>query len=254
MFEYFGNSDIGKKRSTNQDAFRTEMLSEEALLAAVCDGMGGAKAGGVASTLALDVFTEYLRGQLAEMDKDGPMTITGADIMRTMAAAARRANQEVYMKSKSSRTYAGMGTTLAAAVCYDKKIYVVNVGDSRAYLCSSQKIEQITHDHSFVQYLVDIGKMTEAEAKKAPNRNIITKAIGIDPTVEPDVTMVALPKRGKSVLLLCSDGLSGPLDKEELHQILSPAGVPLEEIAERLIGTANEKSGSDNITAVLVRM
>ncbi len=252
MLTYFGKSDIGKKRSNNQDTFDIAGFSCGALLAVVCDGMGGARGGKEAASIAVSTFVSKIKDKMTDADKDGSMSVTGADIVRMMSAAAASANAEVYKKARSNEEFSGMGTTLAAALIYEDSIYVANIGDSRIYVCEGERIEQITHDHSYVQYLVDMGVMSRDEAKTAPNRNIITRAVGIEKTVEADISTVAMPKSRDSAILLCSDGLCGPLDEDEIYAILSRGGEP-KALIDELITAANEKSGSDNITAVLVK-
>lgn len=252
MLTYFGKSDIGKKRSNNQDTFDIMEFSCGAVLAVVCDGMGGARGGKEAASIAVSTFVSKIKEKMADVDKDGSMSVTGADIVRMMSAAATFANAEVYKKAKASEELSGMGTTLVAALIYEDFIYVANIGDSRIYVCEGERIEQITHDHSYVQYLVDMGIMSREDARNAPNKNIITRAVGIEKNVEADVSTVSVPKAPNSAILLCSDGLSGPLDEDEIYAIISRGGTP-KKLIEELIDAANEKSGSDNITAVLVK-
>ena len=252
MLTYFGKSDIGKKRSNNQDAFNITELPCGALLAVVCDGMGGARGGKEAADTAVSTFVSQISVKMADADKDGSMSITGADIVRMIASAATAANAEVFKKATESEELSGMGTTLAAALIYEDSIYIANIGDSRIYICEGDCIEQVTHDHSYVQYLVDMGVMSYEEAKTAPNRNIITRAVGTEKKVEADITTVSMPKSHNSSILLCTDGLCGALDDEEIYSILSQ-NKEVQPLIDELIDAANEKSGSDNITAILIR-
>ncbi len=254
MITYFGKSDIGKKRSNNQDTFEVAELPAGAFLAVVCDGMGGAHGGKEASTIASSVFISYIKEKMQDADIDGAMSLTGADVSKILSSAASAANDSVYGRARENAALSGMGTTLAAVLFYDGCAYVANVGDSRVYIADKDHIEQVTHDHSYVQYLVDMGVMTEEEAKNAPNRNIITRAVGIEKDLETDVSTVSIPsdKTGETVVLICSDGLCGPLDETEIHGIITN-GDEIERQTEELIAAANDKSGSDNITAVLIR-
>ncbi|MBO4219648.1 MAG: Stp1/IreP family PP2C-type Ser/Thr phosphatase [Clostridia bacterium] len=251
MIGYYGKSDIGKKRSNNQDTFMITELPGEALFAVVCDGMGGANGGKEASSLAASVFTDRV---VAALNGADPVKMTGADIARILSDSASAANESVYEKSLEERELSGMGTTLAAVLFCSGRAYVANVGDSRVYLADRDHIEQVTHDHSYVQYLVDMGVMTEKEAKTAPNRNIIIRAVGIEKNLETDISTVSVLKKKlkETELLICTDGLSGPLEESEIHRILI-GGDSLEKQAEKLIAAANEKSGSDNITAVVIK-
>ena len=254
MITYFGKSDIGKKRSNNQDTFEIRDLSSGVFIAVVCDGMGGAHGGKEASTTASSVFVSCIEEKMKYAELDGANSLTGADVSKILTAAASAANDAVYQMAKENETLSGMGTTLVAVLVYDGCLYTANIGDSRVYVADKDHIEQVTHDHSYVQYLVDMGVMTEEEAKIAPNRNIITRAVGIEKDVETDVSTVSVSadKAGETMVLICSDGLSGPLEEAEIHGILTNSD-EIEKQTEALIAAANEKSGSDNITAVLIK-
>ena len=225
MIRYFGATDVGKKRMNNQDAFSVRTLSTGEILAVLCDGMGGANAGNVASDIALHTFFEYIETALtaygaltagktsaagpgAESESDNedsgdasPKQDLAARIGQIypsvnypalLESAAEEANQAVYNRSLSDPEYEGMGTTLVAALIREGTLYCCNVGDSRLYLVQGDAIRQVTHDHSYVQYLVDIGRMTQEEAETSPYKNIITRSIGREKNVFCDTYTVTL--------------------------------------------------------------
>ncbi len=260
---FYGRSDTGKMRSMNQDCFRIVKLCENASLCVVCDGMGGAKSGNIASECAIEVFTKQVtKYAQSKMNNDGILELTGDDACLILDNAARDANREVYKRSQSSVDYQGMGTTLVAALICDETVYVINIGDSRMYLVSDNTITQITHDHSYVQHLVDNGSITPEDARSHPFRNRITRAIGTKNELETDIFSVELDGIEICYLLLCTDGLSGVLLPEDIYEIVSSdldidiitdVDTELEHKTERLINAANDAGGPDNITAVLVK-
>ena len=248
-----GKSDIGMKRMENQDSFLTRTYAPDIALAVVCDGMGGVHGGREASRIAAARFGEVIDDFFAAAAE--PSAVSGHAVLSALTEGVFSANEAVLARTKEDPSLRGMGTTLVAAVRIGGVAYTVNVGDSRLYLVSGGAAQQITKDHSLVQYLVDIGKLTPGEAATAPNRNIITKAVGTGATIEPD-TFVTGVGRG-DVLLLCSDGLSGQLPPDTLAAVLSsPDGALPEEDAgarlSELIRLANEHGGPDNITAAII--
>jgi len=250
---YYGISDTGRKRTVNQDSFFAEFVIDGCLLLAVCDGMGGANGGNVASSLALSRFADSLKQTL-------PVDRTSSDTQKKISDALRRAvlvaNEEVYARASEDPELSGMGTTLVAALICGHGLYIVNVGDSRLYAIGRKSISLLTHDHSFVQLLVDMGEMTEKEAAKSPQKNIITKAIGTESAVEPDLFFHNLDDLGATHLLLCSDGLTNFISEEKIRSIASGAQEEKDIVAacEKLIGTANKNGGGDNITAILLKL
>lgn len=260
---FYGQSDTGKMRSMNQDCFRIAHLCKNTSLCVVCDGMGGAKSGNVASECAIEVFVKQVTKYVhAKAGKDGILELTGDDACVILDDAARDANREVYRLSQSSADYQGMGTTLVAALFCGETAYVINVGDSRLYLISDNTITQITHDHSYVQHLVDNGSITQEDARSHPFRNRITRAIGTKNELETDIFSVELENIEICYLLLCTDGLSGVLMPEDIYEIVSSdididiitdVETELSDKTERLINAANNAGGPDNITAVLVK-
>lgn len=253
---FYGTTDIGKKRVVNQDNFKIKKYAEDTLLAVVCDGMGGASGGGVASSLAISAFTESLDNSSELFTQQYDSQNADELITQTLRDALEHANNAVYSASISSDDLAGMGTTLVATLITPKKIYCVNVGDSRMYHGSAASFEQITRDHSYVQYLVDIGKITPKKAKKSSHRNIITRAVGTESSVEADLyTLSRAESEQPFFILLCSDGLTNMVELREISSVLrgaSRSGDALKRTAEKIVSLANERGGIDNITAVLL--
>ena len=237
-----GITDIGQKRKSNQDCFRI-CATKRYTAAVVCDGMGGAKGGSTASRTAAAAFMKSVRSSLSSLDRERSTT---GDIDRILVNALNLANTAVYEKAGTSDSYEGMGTTLVAALCMEGKAFVVNTGDSRLYAAKDGEIRQVTKDHSFVQFLVDSGVINESEAANHPQKNIILKVVGVSESTECDVFNV--PEF--DYLLLCSDGLSNVISKEEMLDVLYD-GLDCSTKLNILINTANERGGADNITAVI---
>jgi len=252
-------SDVGKRRTNNQDSFAIKEYKCGAVLGVVCDGMGGALGGETASATALRVFTETVDSLMEGLTKTGKKP-TEWKTAEVLLEAVCKANAEVHAKAMEEEGLEGMGTTLVSSLVFGNKIFTVNVGDSRMYLVDSDKIVQVTHDHSYVQYLVDIGKMTNEEAAKSLNKNIITRAIGTEDEIEPDIYLTAIKKGGavgKIHVLLCTDGLTNHVSKEKILDIINAQPDKVddeteESIVRELIDAANKNGGSDNITAVLI--
>ncbi len=258
-----GRTDVGKKRKVNQDSFFCEYYDNGMMLAVVCDGMGGAAGGGIASSLACESFVSSITEFAETFAPADKLTRTEERIIRkTLAEAVDCANKVVYERAENDPSLIGMGTTLVATLVYGRTLFTVNVGDSRMYLIRDGVPTQITKDHSYVQYLVDMGKMTLEEAKRSVNRNIITRAVGTDTQVEADIYTTRLPEcapgvRQDHVIVLCSDGLTNHVPPEKIAEVTKHACAVdndrlLGPIAEILIDMANEGGGSDNITAALL--
>ena len=238
----WGLTDRGNVRAQNQDYFTIVRFSPEHALAVVCDGMGGAKSGNVASRLATDVFIrEVKRTWNASLDDDA--------LRRMLVVAVELANRAVYEHAQLSEDFSGMGTTLVAAFVKTDLAIAVNVGDSRAYLLREQGVTRITEDHSVVQLMVRRGEITEEEARTYPGKNLITRAVGTEPRVSCDVfTLRVAPG---DAILLCSDGLSNLLtDQELLFEVVH--AVHKEQCCQHLIEIAKDRGAPDNITAVLM--
>ena len=238
----WGLTDPGCVRKQNQDAYRIEQLDRGALICVVCDGMGGAKSGNIASTLASEVFVEEIRRSWKTgMEQD--------QIDQMLRSAVKLANFTVYDQAVQFEEFEGMGTTLVAALIRGKTATVVNVGDSRCYAIDEEGISQVTKDHSLVQLMVDRGDLTPETAKTYPGKNLITRAIGTEPIVMCDLFHQELSKG--DFLLLCSDGLSNMMDDQEiLFEVVH--GVNKKQCCKRLLNIAVGRGAPDNVTSVLV--
>ena len=238
----WGITDVGLVRRENQDAYAVESRNGFDICV-VCDGMGGAAAGKLASEIAVRAYREALGETLQEgMDLDA--------VQAAMAAAASQANRAIREEAARKPEYAGMGTTLVSAVSGKDGIVLVNVGDSRAYRITAEGIQRITRDHSLVESMGERGDITEEEARRHPNRNLITRALGTDETVESDGYRTTLSEG--EYLLLCTDGLTITVtDQEMLFEILH--GGDEESCLSRLLAIAKEHGAPDNVTAVLMR-
>ncbi len=238
----WGLTDPGSVRKQNQDAYRIEQLDRNTLLCVICDGMGGAKSGNIASHLATEVFVEEVRRSCKPiMDQE--------KIDQMLRGAVKLANFTVFDQAAQFEEFDGMGTTLVAVLIRGKKATVVNVGDSRAYHIDRKGIRQITKDHSLVQLMVDRGELTPEVSKTYPGKNFITRAIGTEPMVMTDVFHLDV-SRG-DFLLLCSDGLSNVMDDQEiLFEVVH--GVNKQHCCHRLLNVAKNRGAPDNVTSVLV--
>lgn len=254
--KHYGKTDIGRHRADNQDSFDLVFIGEEALLAVVCDGMGGAVGGKIASSLAVEQFVAYVKEKIQAFLSIGfdKSADNEAIIEGIMKQAAAQANTTVYNYSKDSIDLLGMGTTLVSVLVIGKDAYVCNVGDSRLYHLTAHFMKQVTTDHSYVQMLIDNGLLAPELAAAHPDRNVITRAIGTRALVTPETFRVTLDEQ--ETLLLCSDGLSGYVSNEEIYAIVWGSkdiyARPTEEKVQALIDTANANGGRDNITAILL--
>jgi protein phosphatase len=239
---FWGLSDPGMVRAQNQDAYQVVQLDRNTLLGVVCDGMGGAKSGNIASSLAVDVFVEEIRHTWTSyMDQE--------KVDQMMKSAAKLANFTVFDQSQQFEEFDGMGTTLVAVLIRGKTATVLNVGDSRAYKIDRGGIRQITRDHSLVQLMVDRGELTPEMARTYPGKNFITRAIGTEPIVISDIYHQDA-QRG-DFFLLCSDGLSNMMDEQEiLFEVLH--GVNKQNCCQRLLEIAKNRGAPDNVTSVLI--
>ena len=237
-----GKTDIGKRRSTNQDTFQYRKISDQFAWVIVCDGMGGANGGDIASQTAAEVMTEILERELQEqMSQD--------EIKNLMLQAVNEANTAVFSKSVDCLELRGMGTTVVLAVIQGQTLHTVHVGDSRAYLKSTARLEQVTEDHSFVQDLVNRGEITKEQARVHPQKNIITRSLGVHSMVETDYGKHAFS--AGEVLVICSDGLSDYMSEEDLAVFISRSPEP-EDLVDSLISFALDCGGNDNITVAAV--
>lgn len=231
-------TDTGRVRKINEDSFKT-YVSDEYSYAIVADGMGGHLAGEVASKMAVDIISEYICKNLScDLDR--------FQVREVVHKAFMKANIEIYEYSCNNERVMGMGTTATLVMIYKGYLIYAHVGDSRAYKISD-KITQITRDHSYVQELVKLGQITPEEAKHHPRRNYITRAMGVEETVRVD--MGVKEYKGEKILI-CSDGLYGQIEDEELLCEINSA--PIKDSIGVLIDKANERGGADNITAVIM--
>lgn len=238
----YGLSDQGCVRKQNQDAYKMDRLDRNTVLCVVCDGMGGAKSGNIASSLAVEVFTEEIRRSWKPM-------MNQAQVDQMLSSALKLANFTVFDQAVQFEEFDGMGTTLVAALIRGKRATFINVGDSRAYHIDSQGIRQVTRDHSLVQLMVDRGDLTAEQAKAYPGKNYITRAVGTEPTVSSDIFHLEL-NRGDA-LVLCSDGLSNLMDDQEiLFEVVH--GVNKQQCCKRLLNIAVSRGAPDNVTSVLI--
>ena len=238
--QIFAKTDIGKVRDINQDAFYINTLSDGSALAIVCDGMGGAVAGDVASKTAVDVISQYMINSYSpSMDSE--------EIIKLMNNAVISANIEIYDLSCKDERLSGMGTTVGMAVVCENRALICNVGDSRAYL-TDDKLNQITRDHSVVQSLVESGKLSPEQAKVHPEKNVITRALGVEADVLTDSYTVDFNKNSK--ILLCTDGMSNYVPEEEIFNIVKNNNI--DTVTDLLIEKANQGGGKDNITVAVV--
>lgn len=246
----YGLTDKGMIREVNEDCIGITCLTNGITIAVVCDGMGGAVGGKIASAIAEETFMKSMVEAAAEIEKS---KFDNKKIKALIRDSVEKANIAVLQKTKEDISLVGMGCTLNAVVfCEPKsKIYYANVGDSRLYMINKREIKQLSKDHSYVQMLVDNKEITPEEAEEHPKKNIITKAIGIEEDVGPDVSDRRISTKSETYFLLCSDGLHGLVKKEKLKKVaLAPAGI--EEKIFTYIRLANEAGGDDNISAILL--
>ena len=237
-------TDQGCVRKQNQDTYKTVQLDKNTLLCVVCDGMGGARSGNVASQLAADIFCREVEASWTPgQNRDKTSQI--------LQAAVKTANITVFDQSREIEEFEGMGTTLVAVLVQGKNATVVNVGDSRAYKINSEGIWQITADHSLVQLMLNRGELTPEEARNYPGKNYITRAVGTESMTEGDLFHEKL-ERG-TYLLLCSDGLTNLLDDQEiLFEVIH--GADKQACCQTLVDIAKRRGAPDNVTCVLVEI
>lgn len=232
------STDRGRKRSSNEDAFG---YSVEDGVFVVCDGMGGAAAGEIASSIAVDEFLHLLSGR----EQNGHLSMPEA-----ARGAILAANEAIFSRAQRNQRLSGMGTTLVALAVQDNHAWVLNVGDSRCYRMRNNRLEQLTLDHSLVEEQVRLGRMTRTQAHRSPFKNVITRALGTQQCVTPDV--FGLESEPGDLFLLCTDGLTRELSDAEIEALLF-SGRSLEERCCRLVEAAKKAGGHDNITCLLVR-
>jgi PPM family protein phosphatase len=243
-------SDTGLKRLHNEDRF----VADPPLgLYVVCDGMGGGNAGEIASALAVATIHAHLTeaAQHTDLPLIGPWDATVSAPANRLASAIRAANDVIHRESWSRPDYAGMGTTVVAALLHEEVLTIAHVGDSRLYLVQNGTIQSLTTDHSWVAEQILKGIMTAEEAERSPRRNIVTRALGVESSV--DVELTEVPVKCGDMLLLCSDGLTrGVRLNDILHVLLGSEDLPT--MPDRLIALANEAGGDDNTTVIVVAL
>lgn len=239
--DMWGTTNRGVVREENQDAYSFEALSAQQLLAVVCDGMGGARAGNVASTMAVSEFLDRFRALWDAQERSAAVLLE---------QAASCANQAVHHRSTTDSDCFGMGTTMVCAYLDRTHATVLNEGDSRAYYINPDSIHQITRDHSLVEDLVRRGELTPDQARVHPHKNLITRALGAEADLHAD--LFDFETEPGSFILLCSDGLSNLVsDQEILYEILH--GGPAEDCCQRLLEIAMKRGAPDNVTVVLIQ-
>ena len=240
--QYWGLTDVGCVRTQNQDAYLIEQLDKHTLLCVVCDGMGGAKSGNIASSLAADVFVQQVK-----QTWNGEYNQSNVD--KLLKNAVKLANFTVFDQSQQFEEFTGMGTTLVAMLLCGQTATIVNVGDSRVYYIDRVGIHQITVDHSVVQLMIQRGELTPEQAKSYPGKSLITRAIGTEAVVSCDVFHKKVSKG--DYFLLCSDGLSNLMDDQEILFEVAH-GQEKEKCCHRLLEIAKKRGAPDNVTSILV--
>jgi protein phosphatase len=243
-------TDTGKVREHNEDAIGS---NADIGLMVLADGMGGYNAGEVASGIAVQTITE-LATEGATREKRNEIDLSTGLMRQTIVLrdAVARANKIIFQTAQSQTHCEGMGTTLVTAMFYDNKVSIAHVGDSRAYRLRGDKFEQLTLDHSLLQELVDRGFYSEEEAQRSTNRNYVTRALGVEPSVEVEVhEFDVLPN---DVYLLCSDGLPDMVEDEDIHLTISTFNASLDVVGQQLVQLTNDHGGRDNVSVMLAQV
>ncbi len=250
VLEIASCTDPGMVRSHNEDSIAADAANGLVVLA---DGMGGYNAGEVASGMATTVIVTEMQQILANASPYQIDPRTNQEIARRLVREQLlKANTSIYQAAQSQPQYAGMGTTLVVALFYDNRVLVAHLGDSRLYLLRQNTLKQITRDHSLLQEQIDSGLITADQAKHAQHKNLVTRALGIDPSVEPEIH--EYPARPGDLYLLCSDGLNDMVDDEDIAMTLQALGANLNLAAQQLVQMANDNGGRDNVSVILVRV
>jgi protein phosphatase len=250
MIEAAGRTDVGRRRKINEDSF---LVSPEASLYAVCDGMGGHNAGEVASRMAIETIAAFVERSAVETEITWPWGLDAAlsfDANR-LKTAIRLANDKVFQAADNREELTGMGTTVVAAIVSGDRVTIGSAGDSRCYLVREGALKQLTRDDSWVSAALGEGILNSDDVEHHPLRNVITKAVGARDTI--DLDLVEHDLLPGDLLMLCSDGLHGMVSDGEIAKLLVPAPESLDEAAARLIDAANEAGGRDNVSVVLLR-
>lgn len=241
MLKLAYQSDVGRIRMVNEDRAIVQEDLNGLTLAILADGMGGHQAGDIASQMAVDL----IQLQLQSMNRETPLE----ERCSGLRAAIESANEKIFELASQRENYHGMGTTVVAVVSDEQTAVIAHIGDSRAYRIRGEEIEQLTEDHSLVNELLKNGQITREEAEHHPRRNVLTRALGTEPTIEVDVREIAWETN--DVLLICSDGLSSLVSREQLVALVNGDG-DLKAKVQRLIDGALEAGGDDNVTVILM--
>lgn len=242
MLKVAGSTDKGKKRENNQDVFYISE-NDSMPIYIVADGMGGHKAGELASNMATNIIVERFIEDKINLKNE-------KTILKWIKKTIEEANTKIYLKSIKNKDYRGMGTTITLAYIYEDKIYIGHVGDSRAYILKNGKINQITEDHSYVNQLVKLGSITLEEAEKHPKKNMITRAVGSSSIIEVDLMVKEYDE--SQILILCSDGLFNMVEDIQIQKTFEKKD-NLQEACDELVSLANINGGLDNITIVAIK-
>ncbi len=242
--QYYGITDIGMQRKENQDRIYMPAINDDTKLFIVADGMGGANAGGVASSMAIEYVKQLILEKFDEVKED---RIFLQDLIKDAIIGA---NKYIYEKSLENEQYSGMGTTIVVAIVYKGKVFIGHVGDSRIYRIRKHIIRQLTKDHSYVQILVQNGTITREEAENHPQKNMLVKALGCEETVEPDVMVKGFLK--DDILLMCTDGLTNMIKVNEIYEEVINGKDDLVSTCNNLISHSKKNGGYDNISVILI--
>ena len=242
-FEFFSQTDTGRVRTNNEDSVAVDASGGVVVLA---DGMGGYNAGEVASQMAC----EFISGELVRWLAQASSSASDTDVKRAMDICVDNANRAIFNAAHSNPTYAGMGTTLVLSVFRPGRVLVGHIGDSRAYRWRNGELQQITRDHSLLQEQIDAGILTPEQAALSANKNLVTRAVGVEDYVLLETRVHEL--QSGDIILMCSDGLSDMLDDRQIAEVMAHPG-PLADIGGSLIAAANAAGGRDNIAVTLTR-
>ncbi|XOQ48997.1 MAG: Stp1/IreP family PP2C-type Ser/Thr phosphatase [Eubacteriales bacterium] len=241
MLKIYSKSDIGLIRQTNQDACKSGIFPDGAAWAVVCDGMGGVNGGNIASSIAVDCISDQMQSSYTPGMSDN-------EIKDLITTAIYNANLTIHEKAKDDEELNGMGTTVVVAILSNGLAHIAHAGDSRAYLLGKDGIKQLTVDHSMVQEMVNNGDLTEQQAKIHPQKNIITRALGVEPSILIDYCEKEF--LAGDLLLICTDGLTNYVDAEQIYQLSGTMNA--ESLTEKLVMLAKDCGGGDNITVVII--
>lgn len=243
MVQAFATSDVGREREINEDYFYISFPDDQVQLFILADGMGGYQGGEIASKLAVSAAKSYIISNYENTNKEVKEEL--ADLVKN---ALQYANMIVYEKAQAMPELSNMGTTMDICIIYQNKVFIAHVGDSRVYRLRKEFFRKLTKDHSYVQKLVDEGKITKEESEIHPKKNMLMKAVGCNAFVEPDVLIKGFLKG--DVILMCSDGLTNMVSEAEICKIIQENPT---DATKLLVQKANDNGGKDNVTAIIIR-